>query len=69
MMSGQWEKAVDRFHHLTQLRPEVELYWVNKSQSLLQMGDTTSAMTTAQTYLNDHPDASQLNDWLAGLQN
>jgi len=69
MMSGQWEKAVDRFHHLTQLRPEVELYWANKSQSLLQMGDTTSAISTAQTYLKDYPNASQLSDWLAGLQN
>jgi len=69
MMSGQWEKAVDRFHHLTQIRPEIEMYWLNKSQSLLQMGDTTAAMTSAQEFLNTHPEATRINDLLVGLQN
>ena len=69
MMSGQWEKAVDRFHHLTQIRPEVEMYWLNKSQSLLQMGDTIAALTSAQEYLNTHPEATRVNDLVAGLQN
>jgi predicted Zn-dependent protease len=69
MMSGQWEKAVDRFHHLTKIRPEVEMYWFNKSQSLLQMGDTTAALTSAQEYLNTHPEATRINDLVAGLQN
>ena len=69
MMSGQWDKAVDRFHHLTQIRPEVETYWLNKSQSLLQMGDTIAALTSAQEYLNTHPKATRINDLVAGLQN
>lgn len=69
MMSGQWDKAVDRFHHLTQIRPEVEMYWLNKSQSLLQMGDTAAALTSAQEYLNTHPEATRINDLVAGLQN
>ena len=69
MMSGQWDKAVDRFHHLTQIRPEVEMYWLNKSQSLLQLGDTTAALTSAQEYLNAYPKATRLNDLVAGLQN
>ena len=69
MMSAQWEKAVDRFHHLTQIRPEVEMYWLNKSQSLLQMGDTIAALTSAQEYLNTHPGATRINDLVAGLQN
>jgi predicted Zn-dependent protease len=69
MMSGQWDKAVDRFHHLTQIRPEVEMYWLNKSQSLLQMGDTTAALTSAQEYLNTYPEATRINDLVAGLQN
>lgn len=69
MMSGQWVKAVDRFHHLTQIRPEVEMYWLNKSQSLLQMGDTISALTSAKEYLNTHPEATRINDLVAGLQN
>ena len=69
MMSGQWEKAVDRFHHLTQIRPEVEMYWLNKSQSLLQMGDTIAALTSAKEYLNTHPEATRINDLVAGLQN
>ena len=69
MMSAQWEKAVDRFHHLTQIRPEVEMYWLNKSQSLLQMGDTIAALTSAQEYLNTHPAATRINDLVAGLQN
>jgi len=69
MMSGQWDKAVDRFHHLTQIRPEVEMYRLNKSQSLLQLGDTTAALTSAQEYLNAYPKATRLNDLVAGLQN
>ena len=69
MMSGQWDKAVDRFHHLTQIRPEVEMYWLNKSQSLLQLGDTTAALTSAQEYMNAYPKATRLNDLVAGLQN
>jgi predicted Zn-dependent protease len=69
MMSGQWDKAVDRFHHLTQINPEVEMYWLNKSQSLLQMGDTIAALTSAQEYLNTYPEATRINDLVAGLQN
>ena len=42
MMSGQWEKAVDRFHQLSQLHPENELYTLNKVQALMQVGDTTA---------------------------
>ena len=69
MMSGQWEKAVDRFHHLIRIRPEVEMYWLNKSQSLLQMGDTIAALNSAKEYLNTHPEATRINDLVAGLQN
>ena len=69
MQSGQWNKAVDRYHHLTQIRPEVEMYWLNKSRSLLQMGDTTAALTTAQEYLNTYPEATEIALLVAGLQN
>ena len=41
MMSGQWDKAIDRFHQLSQLFPENEMYALNKAQALLQTGDTT----------------------------
>jgi len=54
---------------LTQIRPEVEMYWLNKSQSLLQMGDTIAALTSAQEYLNTYPEATRINDLVAGLQN
>jgi len=50
MMSGQWDKAVDRFHQLSQLRPEVEIYTLNKVQALMQTGDTTRALNTANEY-------------------
>ena len=69
MQSGQWNKAVDRYHHLTQIRPEVEMYWLNKSRSLLQMGDTTAALTTAQEYLNIYPEATEIALLVTGLQN
>ena len=44
MMSGQWDKAIDRFHQLSQLFPENEMYALNKAQALLQTGDTTRAV-------------------------
>ena len=42
MMSGQWDKAVDRFHQLSQLHPDNELYTLNKAQALIQVGDTAA---------------------------
>lgn len=67
MMSGQWDKAVDRFHQLSQLRPEVEIYTLNKVQALMQTGDTTRALNTANEYLNNYPDANRVKDFAEGL--
>jgi len=67
MMSGQWDKAVDRFHQLSQLRPEVEIYTLNKVQALMQTGDTTRALNTANEYLNNYPDAYRVKDFAEGL--
>ena len=67
MMSGQWDKAVDRFHHLSELHPEVELYTVNKVQALLQVGDTAAALNQAQTYLSDFPEAVRVRELTEGL--
>ncbi|MEY2964110.1 MAG: hypothetical protein RL754_1371 [Bacteroidota bacterium] len=68
MMSGQWDKAVDRFHHLSQLHPEVEIYTVNKVESLLAMGDTTSAVTAATNYVQAYPDAKRVAELASELQ-
>jgi len=67
MMSGQWDKAVDRFHQLSQLRPEVEIYTLNKVQALMQTGDTTRALNTANEYINNYPDANRVKDFAEGL--
>lgn len=67
MMSGQWEKAVDRFHQLSQLRPEVEVYTLNKVQALLQTGDTTRALDVANQYINNYPEANRVKDVAEGL--
>lgn len=67
MMSGQWEKAVDRFHQLSQLRPEVEIYTLNKVQALMQTGDTTRALSTANEYINNYPEAERVKDFAEGL--
>ena len=67
MMSGQWEKAVDRFHQLSQLRPEVEIYTLNKVQALLQTGDTTRALDVANQYINNYPEANRVKDVAEGL--
>ena len=69
MMSGQWDKAVDRFHHLSQLHPEVELYTVNKVESLLAKGDTTSAVSAATEYVQAYPDAKRVAQLASELQN
>ena len=67
MMSGQWEKAVDRFHQLSQLHPEMEIYTLNKVQALMQTGDTTNALSTANEYINNYPNAERVKDFAEGL--
>jgi len=67
MMSGQWDKAVDRFHQLSQLHPENEMYTLNKAQALLQTGDTTKALEVANEYINTYPNADRVKDLAEGL--
>lgn len=69
MMSGQWDKAVDRFHQLSQLHPDEELYTLNKVQAMIQVGDTTEAVTTANDYLEIYPEANRINDFAKDFQN
>lgn len=69
MMSGQWGKAVDRFHQLSQLHPEEELYTLNKVQAMLQVGDTSEAVTIANDYLETYPEANRINDFAKDSQN
>jgi len=67
MMSGQWDKAVDRFHQLSQLHPDNELYTLNKAQALLQVGDTAAALSSANNYLNTYPEANRIKEFAEGL--
>jgi predicted Zn-dependent protease len=67
MMSGQWDKAIDRFHQLSQLFPENEMYALNKAQALLQTGDTTRAVEVSDEYLNTNPEAKRMKAFAEGL--
>jgi predicted Zn-dependent protease len=67
MMSGQWDKAIDRFHQLSQLFPENEMYALNKAQALLQTGDTTRAVKVSDEYLNTYPEAKRMKAFAEGL--
>ena len=67
MMSGQWDKAIDRFHQLSQLFPENEMYALNKAQALLQTGDTTRAVEVSNEYLNSFPEAKRMKALAEGL--
>ena len=67
MMSGQWDKAIDRFHQLSQLFPENEMYALNKAQALLQTGDTTRAVEVSDEYLNTYPEAKRMKAFAEGL--
>lgn len=69
MMSRQWQKAVDRFHHLNELYPDVEEYALGKYKSILQLGDTTAVLNEAVNYLNTHPEARQVQALVSDLQN
>lgn len=69
MMSGQWDKAVDRFHHLSQLHPEVELYTLNKVQAIMATGDTASALVEAANYVQTYPEAKRISELVSDLQN
>ena len=67
MMSGQWDKAIDRFNQLSQLFPENEMYALNKAQALLQTGDTTRAVEVSDEYLNTYPEAKRMKAFAEGL--
>jgi predicted Zn-dependent protease len=67
MMSGQWDKAIDRFHQLSQLFPENEMYALNKAQALLQTGDTTRSVEVSDEYLNTYPEAKRMKAFAEGL--
>ena len=67
MMSGQWDKAIDRFHQLSKLFPENEMYALNKAQALLQTGDTTRAVEVSDEYLNTYPEAKRMKAFAEGL--
>ena len=67
MMSGQWDKAVDRFHQLSQLHPDNELYTLNKAQALIQVGDTAAALSSANNYLNTYSEANRVKEFAEGL--
>lgn len=67
MMSGQWEKALDRFHHLNQLFPENETYAFHKMQSLVNTGDTLAAVNEAEKFLKNNPEWSQVAGLLSEL--
>ena len=67
MMSGQWDKAIDRFHQLSQLFPENEMYALNKVQALLQTADTTRAVEVLDEYLNTYPKAKRMKALAEGL--
>jgi len=67
MMSGQWDKAIDRFHQSSQLFPENEMYALNKAQALLQTGDTTRAVEVSDEYLNTYPEAKRMKAFAEGL--
>jgi len=40
---------------------------LNKVQALMQTGDTTRALNTANEYLNNYPDANRVKDFAEGL--
>jgi tetratricopeptide (TPR) repeat protein len=65
MMSGQWDKALDRFHQLSTLFPDNETYAFHKMQSLAHVGDTSAAVNVAQQYLENYPEASQVSGLLS----
>ena len=67
MMSGQWDKAIDRFHQLSQLFPENEMYALNKVRALLQTGDTARAVEVSNEYLNSYPEAKRMKALAEGL--
>jgi cytochrome c-type biogenesis protein CcmH/NrfG len=69
MMSGQWEKAVDRFHQLNQLHPENALYALNKAKALVEMGDTAAALEGAKLYLQNYPEATPVVEFVGGFEN
>jgi fatty acid/phospholipid biosynthesis enzyme len=42
---------------------------LNKAQALIQVGDTTAALSSAKNYLNTYPEANRVKEFAEGLQN
>ena len=70
LFNDEWsmgERQSIAFHQLSQLHPENELYTLNKVQALMQVGDTTAALSSANNYLNAYPEANRVKDFAEGL--
>lgn len=71
MLSGQFDKAVERFEIVLQNYGDDEAAAVGLAQARSQLGDTEGAIQGLQTFLTEHPNtpgASNLQTLLAELQ-
>lgn len=71
MLSGQFDKAVERFEIVLQTYGDDEAAAVGLAQARSQMGDTEGAIQGLQTFLTEYPNtpgASNLQTLLAELQ-
>lgn len=68
MMSGQWDKAVERFQIVLQIQSDDADAAEGLAQSLVELGQVEGAIQGLQSFLNEHPNTSRASELTAPME-
>lgn len=68
MMSGQWEKAVERFQIVLTIRPDDEVAAESLAQSLANAGRVEGAIQHLESFLTQYPNTPRASELKAALE-
>ena len=68
MMSGQWEKAVERFQIVLTIRPDDEVAAESLAQSLTNAGRVEGAIQHLESFLTQYPNTPRASELKAALE-
>jgi len=68
MMSGQWDKAAERFEIVLQIHPDDVDAAEGLAQSLVELGRPEGAIQHLQSFLTQHPNTSRASELTAMME-
>jgi len=67
-MSGQWDKAAERFEIVLQIHPDDVDAAEGLAQSLVELGRPEGAIQHLQSFLTQHPNTSRASELTAMME-